>query len=75
MRIRDLFEAPVDSSWVKDLTYAYPWNLKTVIMTTKVGYKYRILDVPQHVLAKWKKSPSKGQFFHQYIKHNYRVVR
>lgn len=75
MRIFELFEASIDSTWITDLTYAYPWNLKTVLMTTAAGYKYRILDVPQHVLTKWKKSPSKGQFFHKYIKGQYRVVR
>jgi hypothetical protein len=70
-----LTEAPVNSSWVVDLAYAYPWNLKTVIMVTNAGVKYRILNVPQSVLAAWRKSNSKGQFFHQNIKNKYRVVK
>ena len=75
MKIIDLFEARVESSWIDDLTYAYPWNLKTVLMTTVAGYKYRILNVPQNVLTKWRKSDSKGRFFHLYIKGKYRITR
>jgi hypothetical protein len=64
-----------DSTWIVRLKYEYPWSKKTAIMTTNVGYTYKISGIPLAVFTKWRYSNSKGEFFHSKIKNTYLVTR
>lgn len=74
-----LFEANdkslVDSSWIVQIKYSYPWNLKIAYMKTNTGAVYKISGIPMSVFTQWRKSPSKGSFFHMHIKPNYLITR
>lgn len=69
MRIRDLYEIPVRSSWLSDLTY----DDNSIILTISTGERYIINGVPETVYNDWVDAKSKGQFFHQKIKNAFTI--
>lgn len=80
MRFSNIYEAKdksyvTDSTWIVRLKYEYPWDKKTAIMTTNVGYTYKITGIPLSVFTKWRYSDSKGEYFHAKIKNSYNVTR
>lgn len=73
-----LFEADkslVDSSWIVQLKYGYPWNLQIAYMKTNTGAVYKISGIPMSVFKQWKSANSIGNFFHTHIKRNYLITR
>ncbi len=73
-----LFEADnsaVDSTWITNLKYGYPWNLKICYMKTNTGARYTVHNISIQTFTKWKKAESKGAFFHKFIKNSHLVTR
>lgn len=68
-----LTEKPVQSSWITDLVYNRP--NKTLTMRLSNGRAFSIPGITRTMFERWVKSPSKGQFFHNYIKDSYLVNR
>lgn len=68
-----LTEKPVQSSWITDLTYNRP--NRTLTMRLNNGKAFSIPGITRSMFEKWLRSPSKGQFFHTYIKDSYLVTR
>jgi hypothetical protein len=74
MRITEILcEKSVTSSWITDITYNRP--NKIITMTLSNGRSFSIPGVTRAMFERWVKSPSKGQFFHDYIKGTYQVSR
>jgi hypothetical protein len=48
-------------------------KVSDVIITVKDGRKYTVHDVPHSVYKNWAKAPSKGQFWHRFIRDRYRI--
>lgn len=68
-----LNEKSVLSSWITDLTYNRP--NKVLTMRLENGISYSISNLARSVFNRWINSPSKGFFFHQYIKDRYQIKR
>ncbi len=74
MKLAELLtEKPVDSSWITDLVYNRP--NKTLTMRLSNGRSFSVPNITRSMFERWTKSPSKGQFFHNYIKDRYLVTR
>lgn len=67
-----LNEKPVESAWISDLIYNRP--NKTLTMRLSNGKRYSIPGITRTTFEKWVKSPSKGEYFHQFIKGRYQVT-
>lgn len=76
MRIDEivLFETPVISSWISDLTLVKGPS-GDVTMTLENGRRYSVKRLGPKLYNQWVTAPSKGIFWHQQIKNQYRVVR
>lgn len=68
-----LNEKPVKSDWITDLIYNRP--NKVLTMRISNGRSFSIPNITRSTFEKWVKSPSKGHFFHEYIKDNYNIKR
>lgn len=75
MRAREfIIEARVKSSWIADIHYtAYPQRVLT--LTLKNGRKYKIPGVSAATYQQFLTRPSKGKYWHQFIKGKYLVNR
>ena len=82
MRLREiLIERPVTSTWIVDLTFQQqPGQDKeigkynrvgTVVMKLNNGRSYVFDDMPWSVYRNWRRSKSKGRYWHRIIKGNY----
>lgn len=72
MKIAEVTEAPVVSSWITDITLA---DDDSVTVALNDGKRYRVEAVGDAVYQQWLTAPSKGRFFHEQIKDNYEVRR
>jgi hypothetical protein len=68
-----LLEKPVLSSWITNLVQTR--KTRTVVMTLNNGRKYRIENMSRYKFDQWHRSPSKGKFWHQYVKNRHNVTR
>ena len=68
-----LTEKPVESSWITDLTYNRP--NRTLTMRLSNGRVFSVPNISRLMFVKWAKSPSKGRFFHTFIKDSYLITR
>lgn len=68
-----LVEKSVMSSWISGLVLTR--KTKNLVMTLNNGRKYRVEGVTRHKFDAWNTAPSKGKFWHQFIKNNHRVTR
>ena len=66
-------EKSVESTWITDLVHNRP--NKTVTMRLNNGKTYSIPNITRTMFERWMKAPSKGRFFHQYIKDTYRAKK
>ena len=74
MRLTDILtEKPVQSSWITNLTYNRP--NKTLTMSLSNGKSFSIPGITRSTFERWVNSPSKGQFFHNFIKDSFLVSR
>lgn len=74
MKLRDLLaEAPVQSSWIRDIHYGRKQRL--IHLTTSSGRVYTIVGVSEDLYNNWMNSESKGKFFHQYLRGKFKVWR
>jgi hypothetical protein len=75
MRAREfLTEARVKSSWIADIHYT-PFPAKVLTLTLKNGRRYRIPNVSVATYQQFLTRPSKGKYWHQFIKGKYLVTR
>ena len=68
-----LIEKAVESSWITDIVYNRPNRVLTMRMSD--GKAYSVPNITRTTFEQWLKAPSKGQFFHRYIKDVYPVKR
>ena len=68
-----LLEKPVESSWITDLTHNRPNKVLTMRLSN--GKYFSIQGISRPTFEKWSNSPSKGKFFHQFIKGRFKVTR
>lgn len=74
MQIKEILsEKSVESSWITDLTF----NRSGKILTMRIsnGKYYTIRNITRTIFERWVLSPSKGQFFQNFIRDNYPVKR
>lgn len=71
MRIRELNEMEVFSSWIEILTY----DNGSVIMQLLNGNEYEIDRVSMGLYSRWVSAPSKGKFWHRNLRGRYHVTR
>ena len=74
MRLREILEAAVDSSWLESLTLMSDGSGR-IVFATGQGSRYRIEGGSEQLYREWLAAPSKGQFFHDRVKDQYTVVR
>lgn len=74
MRLRELFETPVVSSWITDITLMTDRS-GNCVFATRSGRRYRVEGVGEQVFDQWIAAPSKGQFFNDVIRDQYEIVR
>ena len=71
-----LLEKGVTSTWIVDLSYNRNTKVLTMTLNNKnQNRRYHIHNVSRRMFDYWQNSPSKGQFFHQRIKGNYKITR
>ena len=68
-----LLEKPVLSSWITDLTHNRPNKVLTMRLSN--GKSFSIPGITRTTFEQWTRSPSKGRFFHKYIKDRFPVNR
>jgi len=74
MRANEILnEKPVESTWISDILYNRP--NRTVTMRLSNGKSFSIPGVSRTGFEKWLKSPSKGAYFHNFIKNQYLITR
>ncbi len=69
-----LFEARVKSSWIADIHYT-PYPQRILTLTLKNGRKYKIPNVSNATYQQFLTNPSKGKYWHKFIKGKYLVTR
>lgn len=74
MRLRELLEVAVVSSWITDVTLMTD-DSGNCVFATQSGNRYRVNSLGEQVYAQWISAPSKGQFFNDVIRDQYVVVR
>ena len=67
-----LTEEAVLSSWIEDLTYDHEQG--SVIMTLLSGRSYTLYDLDEEFYEEWLAAPSKGIFWHEYVRDFTQVV-
>lgn len=73
MKIEEISEDAVNSSWISEIHY-HEEN-KIVTMLTSLGNQYEVHDVPENVYNEWLSSPSKGRYYNTKVRNNYEVTR
>lgn len=68
-----LNEKAVESSWITDLVYNRPNRVLT--MRVSNGRTFSIANISRAIFDQWANTPSKGRYFHNRIKDNYKVSR
>ncbi len=71
--IQFLIEKPVMSSWITNLVLTR--QEKQLVMTLNNGRKYRIDNFTRYKFDMWNRAPSKGKFWHQFVKNKHNVTR
>lgn len=66
-------EKPVESAWISDLTHNRPNKVLTMRLSN--GKSFSIPGISRTTFEQWTRSPSKGRFFHNYIKDSFPVNR
>ncbi len=74
MRLREILEASVNSSWLVSLTPMADGSGR-IVFATGSGNRYRIEGSSEQLYREWLASQSKGQFFHDRIKDQFTVTR
>lgn len=69
-----LTEAKVKSSWIADIHYT-PYPARVLTLTLKNGNIYKIPNVSAGTYQQFLTRPSKGKYWHQFIKGKYQVNR
>jgi len=74
MRAHEILnEKPVESTWITDLIYNRPNKVLTMRLSN--GRSFSVPGITRTMFEKWVKAPSKGEFFHQFIKDTYQITR
>lgn len=74
MRLNQILnEKPVESSWITDLIYNRPNKVLTLRLSN--GRSYSVPGCTRSMFERWVKSPSKGRFFHNFIRGKYNIER
>lgn len=73
MSINYINEVATQSSWIASVSYNRPNKVLTLV--TNVGNTYKITGVPRSFFEKWKNSPSKGKFYHEFVKDKLKLVK
>ena len=68
-----LIEKKVESQWITDVRYSRPQRILT--MTLSNGRSFLIPGASRKTFERWTSAPSKGQFFHEFIKGQYPINR
>lgn len=68
-----LLEKPVQSTWISDLTHNRPNKVLTMRLSN--GKSFSIPGITRTMFERWSRAPSKGQFWHRYIKDVYKATR
>lgn len=71
MRLNQINEVQVLSSWINDLRY----ENDAVIMVLDDGHQYRIGGVPEGMFRQWIMSHSKGKYWHDNIRDHYHISK
>ena len=75
MRAKEFItEARVKSSWIARVDYT-PYPTRTLTLTLKSGSVYKIPNVSTSVYQRFLTNPSKGKYWHQFIKGKYLVTK
>jgi frataxin-like iron-binding protein CyaY len=69
MKINELLEQKVDSSWIRDITYTNG----NVAMTLNNGQIYQILNMSEENFNRWLSAPSKGNYYNTNVRDSYAV--
>jgi len=64
---------PVESSDLSSV--GYDLNIKTLEIEFNSGGVYQYFDVPENVHSELMSAPSKGKYFHKFIKNVYRYQK
>jgi len=67
MRIQELLETAVKSSWISDIFY----DGTNVTLTVKDGKRYLIKGMPKNVVRNWLRSKSKGAYWNKKLRVTY----
>lgn len=70
---KQLSEKSVESSWITDITHNRP--NKVVTMRLSNGRSFSIQGIARTGFEKWVNSRSKGRYFHDFIRGNYKITR
>jgi KTSC domain len=74
MRLAELlFEKPVQSTWISDISHNRPGKVLTLKLSN--GKSFSIQGISRTTFEQWARSPSKGKFFHLHINGRYKVNR
>lgn len=74
MRFAEIInEKPVESAWISHLTYNRPNRVLTMRLSNSNAYT--IAGITRTTFEKWLRAPSKGQFYHTYIKGRYPLTK
>lgn len=68
-----LIEKPVESSWIREITYNRPNRIVTMLLND--GKKYYIYDIGRAEFEKWVNASSQGKYWHNDINGHYAVKR
>lgn len=71
--IEFLTEKPVESTWIVNIMHNRP--NKVVTMRLSNGRAFSIPGITRTTFDKWIKAPSKGHFFHQFIRDKHKITR
>ena len=74
MKISEILsEKKVVSTWITDLIHNRPNKILTMRLSN--GKYFTIAGITRRMFEKWNMSPSKGRFWHQFIKGKHKVTR
>ena len=74
MRLSEfLTEKAVQSTWIASITHNRPNKVLTVILSN--GRAFSIQNVTRSTFEKWSRAPSKGRYYHDFIKDKYKLTR
>ena len=68
-----LTEKAVQSTWIASLTHNRPNKVLTMVLSN--GRTFSIPNITRTTFERWSRAPSKGRYYHQYIKNKYRLTR